>query len=116
MQFYFKVVIKMFIECILLSPLKLNHILNRLLMLQTYVRVYHVQNLFHFLKCFNNGAKQNTLTSVHCCCSCSCTCRSEHFTLTETAFTIKKELVRNQGITLNVERTVLLVTFAYKYE
>jgi hypothetical protein len=32
------------------------------------------------------------------------------------AFTIKKELARNQGITLNVERIVLLVTFAYKYE
>lgn len=85
-------------------------------MLQTYVMVYHVQNLFHFPKCFNTGAKQNTLTSVYCCCSCSCTSISEHFTLTETAFTIKKELVRNQGIILNVERTVLLVTFAYGYE
>ena len=73
MQFYFKVVIKMFIECILLSPLKTNHNLNRLLVLQTSVMVYHVQNLFHFLKCFNTGAKQNTLTSVYCCCSCSCT-------------------------------------------
>jgi len=94
----------------------MNHILNRLLMVQTYVTVYHVQNLIHFLKCFNTAAKQNTLTSVYCCCSCSCTCISEHFTLTETAFTIKKESVRNQVITLNVERTVLLVIFAYKYE
>ena len=70
MQFYFKmvqVVIKTVIECILLSPLQLNLILNRLHMLQTYVTVHHVQNLFHFLKGFKTGAKQNTLTSVYCC-------------------------------------------------